>query len=498
MKHLVMEHLPAWLIVLPLLSAAICLLLRQKTVVRVYAILVAWACLAMAATLLSQVLASGTISYHMGGWAPPLGIEYRVDLLSAYVLLIVATIGAVVFPFGFGTESSAVPEGRDHLFYAAFLLCLTGLMGITITGDAFNVFVFLEIASLASYTLISLGRDRRALTAGFSYLIMGSVGGTFILIGIGLMYQMTGTLNMEDLAKRLPAVMETRTIWMAFAFTVIGVFIKLAVFPLHQWLPNAYAYAPARVSAFLAATATKVSYYVLVRIIFTLFGGAFVFETLGLHRLLVPLALCAMFVGSIAAIYQTNIKRMLAYSSIAQIGYMVLGLSFFSVNGLTGGLVHLFNHAMMKGGLFLVVGCIVFRLGSTTISDMRGLGRKMPITMAAFVVGGLSLIGVPGTVGFISKWYLVLGALDNGWYPVAFLILVSSLLAVVYVWRVVEVMYFQSADESDDAVAVSEAPLSMLIPTWILIGGTVVFGFATPVTAGVAGAAARYLMGGGS
>jgi len=487
----VIEHLPALQTVVPMMAAPICVLLRQATLVRIFAVAVAWSCLAIALALLEEVLSHGTISYALGGWVAPLGIEYRVDVLNAYVLVIVATIGAVVIPFPLDGRELRIPRERYFLFYALFLLCLTGLLGITITGDLFNIFVFLEISSLSAYALIGLGKERGALTAAFSYLVMGTIGGTFILIGTGLIYQMTGTLNIVDLARRLPAVLESRTVWIAPAFLVVGTSIKLAAFPLHQWLPNAYTFAPSMVTSFLSATATKVAYYVLVRVIFGIFGAAFFFETLGLSNLLLPLSLIAMLVGSIAAIQQTNIKRLLAYSSIAQIGYMTLGLSLANLDGLTGGLVHLFNHALMKGGLFLVVACALSRVASPDLESFRGLGRRMPLTMAAFVVGGLSLIGVPGTVGFVSKWFLVLGALDKGLYAVAFLILGSSLLAVVYVWRVVEIMYFR---DSDAVVERDEAPLSMLVPTWILIGGTVYFGFNTALTAGVAHTAAQFLL----
>jgi multicomponent Na+:H+ antiporter subunit D len=213
-----------------------------------------------------------------------------------------------------------------------------------------------------------------------------------------------------------------------------------------------------------------------------------------LHLMLAPLSILAMFIGSIAAIFQKDMKRLLAYSSIAQVGYMTLGLSFANVEGLTGGLVHLFNHALMKGGLFLVVACVTFRIGSSKIEDLRGLGRQMPFTMAAFIVGGMSLIGVPGTVGFISKWYLLLGALENGWYLAAALICLSSLIAIIYIWRIVEVAYFQPRD---DETPVQEVPLRLLIPTWLLIGGTLFFGFTTDLTAGIAVQAAEHLMGGG-
>jgi multicomponent Na+:H+ antiporter subunit D len=307
-----------------------------------------------------------------------------------------------------------------------------------------------------------------------------------------MIYMVTGTLNIADMAVQLATVGPNRTILVALACVGIGTGIKLALFPLHIWLPNAYTYAPAIVTAFLAATATKVAYYVLVRFIFSIFGAELAFN-LRLDAVLMPLAIAAMFAGSFVAIFQDDIKRMLAYSSVAQIGYMVLGLSFASVDGLTGGLVHLFNHALMKCGLFLVLAAVLLRIGSTHLEAFAGLGRRMPLTMAAFVVGGLSLIGVPLTVGFVSKWYLVMAAIEGGLWPVAVLILLSSLLAVVYVWRVVEVAYFRQAPENSPEVR--EAPFSLLAPTWVLIGATVFFGVFTSLSVGVASAAARMLLG---
>jgi multicomponent Na+:H+ antiporter subunit D len=487
------SHLPILQVVIPLISAPLCVLLRHKTLTWVFAMLVSLAALGMAGALLAQVLQDGVISYALGGWVAPWGIEYRVDTLNAFVLLLVSTIATVVLFYAPPSVADEVAGEQHYLFYAAYLLCLTGLLGITITGDVFNVFVFLEILSLSSYALIAMGRDRRALTASYQYLIMGTLGATFIVIGIGLMYMMTGTLNMADLAERLPAMYETRTAMVAFAFLTVGMLIKLAMFPMHMWLPNAYCYAPSVITAFLAATATKVSIYVFLRFTFTVWGAEFVFEKLNLDAFLIPLALIGIYVASIAAIYQTNVKRLLAYSSVAQIGYMMLGISFVSVTGLTGGIVHLFNHALMKSALFLAVGCVVLRIGSAELADWKGLGRRMPVTMAAFVLAGFSLIGVPLTVGFISKWYLILAALEKGWWPVAMLMLISSLLAVIYVWRVVEIAYFQKP-ESDEPV--KEAPLMMQISVWALTGATFYFGVSTDLTVGVAQRAAQWLLGG--
>ncbi|NQV98829.1 MAG: monovalent cation/H+ antiporter subunit D family protein [Rhodospirillales bacterium] len=487
-------HLPILQVIIPLIAAPVCVFLRHPLITWALATVISWVCLAISIMLLQQVQASGEIIYEIGGWAAPWGIEYRVDTLSAWVMVIVTSVGAVVTPYAKLSAEKEIDRDRLYIFYAMLLLCETGLLGITITGDAFNLFVFLEISSLSTYVLVSMGKDRRGLTAAYRYLIMGTLGATFYIIGVGLMYMMTGTLNIADLAKLIPDVAETRTVQAALAFLTVGLAIKLALFPLHLWLPNAYAFAPSVVTVFLAATATKVAVYALIRIVFTIFGGVDILESVEIRHVLAALAIAAMFAGSAVAIYQTNIKRMLAYSSLAQIGYMILGLSMNSVTGVTAGLVHLFNHAMMKGGLFMVMGCVVYRIGSAKLDDMAGLGKQMPVTMGAFVAGGLSLIGVPLSVGFISKWTLLQAAFEKGWWPVAALIVVSSLLAVIYIWRVVEVAYFR--EPAAGQVAVKEAPFLMLIPMLLLIGASFYFGIDGTSTLTVAGDAAKALIGG--
>ena len=485
-------HLPVLLVVVPLVAAPIAALLNRPRLSWAVAVAATLWVLYAALELLSQTMAAGAIHYELGGWPAPYGIEYVVDPVNAWVVVIVALIGALVAPYARVSVEREITEDRIPLFYAAFILCLTGLLGIAVTGDVFNVFVFLEISSLSAYALIALGSDRRALTASFQYLIMGSVGATFIVIGIGLMYVMTGTLNMADLADRLPEVSGTRTIPVAFTFLTVGITLKLALFPLHLWLPNAYTYAPSAVTAFIASTATKVGVYLLLRFFFTIFGVTFSFDVMQLDRILMPLALIAIVTMSLVAIYQENVKRLLAYSSVAQIGYMVLGISFASVLGLTAGILHLFNHALMKGALFMSMGCVMYRVGSVRLERMNGLGRAMPWTMAAFVVGGLSLIGVPLTVGFISKWYLVQAALEQGMWPVAGVVLLGSLLALMYVWKVVEVAYFR---EADPELGISEAPLSLLVPTWVLVLGNLYFGINASDSVGIATRAAEVLLG---
>jgi multicomponent Na+:H+ antiporter subunit D len=487
-----LEQLPALQIVVPLAAAPLCVLLRRGVPALTLAIATAWTTFGISVALLGRVLEGGTISYALGGWAPPWGIEYHIDPLAGFVLMFVSLIGAVTLTYAPRSVGQEIPDDRQHLFAAAFLLCLTGLLGIVITGDLFNVFVFLEISALSSYALIAMGRDRRALTAAFQYLVLGTIGATFILIGIGLLYMMTGTLNMADMATRLPAVMGTRTVLCALGFFSIGLFIKMALFPLHTWLPNAYSFAPSTVTAFLAATATKVSVYVTLRFAFSVSNVKMDFGQSDLGAIMMTMALIGILVASTVAIFQRDVKRLLAYSSVAQIGYMVLGISFASVTGLTATIVHLFNHALTKGGLFLAMGCFAYVVGGVRLKNLEGIGRIMPWTTFAWVLGGLSLIGVPATAGFVSKVYLIRAALELGLWPVAALILLSSLLALVYVWRVVEVAYFKPAPEG--AVR-REAPLSMLVTTWLLVGSAIVFGLFTTWSAGIAARAAETLLG---
>ena len=491
-----LAHLPILQVIVPLMAAPACLILRRPQLVWMFTLLASTIAFIISILLLQQVMQTGTISYELGGWSPPWGIEYRIDKLNAFIALIISGVSTVVLVAAHTSIEKEIPQEKHTLFYILYLLSLTGMLGIVTTGDAFNVFVFLEISSLSAYSLIALGRDRRALWASFQYLIMGTIGATFILIGIGLMYQMTGTLNMVDLATRLPEVAETRTVTTAYVFFIVGVCLKLALFPLHLWLPNAYAHAPSIVTAFFAATSTKVAAYLLIRFTFSIFGVSFSFTTLPMEMVFLTLGLLGIFVASTVAIYQDNIKHVFAYSSVAQIGYMIVGFSMTTSAGLSAMLLHVFNHALMKGALFLALGAVMLRVGSTQLKDFQGLGRQMPLTMAAIVVGGLSLIGVPLTVGFVSKWYLVVAALEKGWWPVAGLVLLASLLAVVYVWRIVETAYFKAPLASiAGKERVKEAPMAFLLPVWMLVSANVYFGLDTRLSVEVATAAAQSLFG---
>lgn len=490
----ILEHAPALQVVLPLAAAPLIVLVRSAAFAWAAASAVSYASLAIAVLLALRVAEGGAISYAIGSWQPPIGIEYRVDALSAFMLVAVSLTAALVAPHARRIVSAEVAADRVYLLYAMYCLCLAGLLGMAITGDAFNLFVFLEISSLAMYVLIALGPRRRALLAAFQYMLLGTVGATFYVIGVGFLYLMTGTLNLVDMAERLQAVEDLRPVLAALAFITVGIGLKLALFPLHQWLPNAYAFSPSMASTFIAATATKVSVYVLLRYYFMVFDPAALFDRLPTRELFLALSVAAMVTASLVAVFEQDVKRLFAYSSVAQIGYITLGIGVDNVDSLTGSIAHLLNHGVTKGAIFALLGGVALRSagGAMSVQSLAGLGARMPLTALGLVIAGLSLIGVPGTAGFVTKWYLVIGAIDAGLWWVVAAILASSLIAAVYVWRVVEIAYLRPVPAGGRR---EEAPLSMLVGALGLVALSVYFGLETSFSVGGAREAAELLLG---
>ena len=392
-----------------------------------------------------------------GQLAASLGIEFVVDSATSLTVMVMTTLAFLATLFAGRALAAEIAAKDVGKAYAAWLLACGGLYGLVMTADAFNLFVFLEISALASVILIALGagQDRRALIAAYNYLVIGAVGATFYVIGVGFIYAVTGSLNMADLAERIPAVDASSIIFIGFGFMVAGMLVKAAVFPVHIWLPAAYSYAPSAVSTLLAAIATKAAIYVLARIVFTIFGGVPEITALALEWVVVPLSIAGIFVGTVMAIYERDLKKMLAFSSIAQIGYITLGIGIATGAGIAAGFIHIGNHALIKGGLFMAVGGIFLATGSrVSVESMTGIGRKMPLTATAFLICGLSLIGLPLTAGFISKLYLVRALLDNDNLVIVGLVLASSALSVMYLWKIVEVMWVRPA--AIDTLEISE------------------------------------------
>ena len=501
----ILNAAPAWalthaaplLVMVPLFLAPVLALVPTGRIAWLISIVATGISFLFSLILLGLVQTSpiGVVSYEIGSWSVPLGIELRVDALNAMILLIVTTIGLLASVFSWPTVVAEIPRQKRALFYSAFLVCFAGLNGVAITGDAFNLFVFLEISSISTYVLVALGsgRDRRALPAAFNYLIMGTIGASFYIIGIGFLYAATGTLNMYDISTQLPELAGHRSVQAGFAFILVGLGLKAAMWPLHQWLPNAYSYSPSFVTMFLSATATKVALYALIRFLFTVFRPDYGFEISAFSAILMPLGIAAMVVCSFQAVFQSDVRRILAYSSVAQVGYMILGVSIGTTAGLSAGLFHLINHAMMKGALFMAVAGVVLTYQGTTIRDFAGLGRSAPWTMTAFAIAALSLIGVPLTAGFQSKLQLGFALFDQGlWWAVG-LVVFSSFLAVIYMGRVLEAVFFQPP--VNPRKARKEAPILLLIPLWVLALANLYFGIAADFPLGLARDAAAAAFG---
>lgn len=470
------EHLPVLQVIVPLLAAPLVILLRNGFLAWLASLLTSLCALGLAIQLTGVVLTHGIQHYHVGGWAPPFGISLSVDAFSALLLLLISGASSLALAGGRESLRRDIDNRRAPMFYGAWLIAVAGLSGIAVAGDAFNVFVFMEISSLATYILIAGGRDRRALSAVFKYLIIGTIGATFYLIGVGFIYMMTGTLNFADMALRLEDVIETRPVVIAAGFITIGLALKAAIFPLHVWLPRAYTYAPNAVTVFIAACSTKVALYVLLRFNFAVFHGNLLSHGELFSAFVIPMALSGILIASIVAVYQTNLKKLLAFSSVAQVGYIALAAGLTSASGLLAAMLHMFNHALAKGSLFLCVMAFVLVAGDCSLKNLQGIGRRMPWTMGAFVIAGLSLIGVPGTAGFISKWYLIVAALEFEYFGFLLVaaIVISSLIAVAYLWHFVEGAYYGKPPEGDVTPMEVSLPLRCLI--WVAALSNLFFG----------------------
>ena len=465
------EQTPVLIIVIPLLFAIVTPLLGGWKKSLCFPWVVTGLTLSAGCSLITakQVLESGTIHYRLGSWTPPIGIEYVIDHLNALMLILISVSSLLVAIYSKKSVEHELPRKIVH-FYTIFLLQIVGFLGIVITGDMFNLYVFLEVASLAGYALIAVG-ENGALLASFRYIVMGTVGACFYLLGVGYLYIMTGSLNMADLAALLPAHYGSKVIIVAFGFFFAGVAVKMALFPLHVWMPDAYTRAPSTTSALLAPLTTKIAIYVLIRILFTVFKPEFSLETLPTGTIMTWLAIVAMVAGAIMALAQTDFKRMVCYIVVAEVGYIVGGIGLANQVAIKGAVLHLLNDSIMTLGLFTVAGIIAFKKNGHALSDFKGCFTTMPVTMTAFVIIALSIIGVPPTGGFFSKWYLIQGGIAAGnWFFVAAL-LGSSLVNVILFFRIFEFAYGFNESHGHDShnhSTIAEAPLSMLVPTCIV------------------------------
>ncbi len=433
----------------------------------------------LSVVVLDNVLEIGPISYTVGAWLPPWGIELLVDPLSALMLLLISVVALVA-------SCAALPgvrrdlADREHLFFILYLILVAGLMGLVLTADAFNLYVLLEITSITTYGLIAMGRGRAPL-ASFNYIIMGSIGASFYLLGVGYLYLLTGTLNMADIAQFLPGLQGTIALGTAMAFILIGLWVKMAFFPLHGWLPLAYSLAPNGAGVMIAPLMTKVTVYLMLRLMFSFVAPGFAMYETDLQSLIVWAAAIGIVCASALALGQRDLKKMLTYIIVAEVGYMVGGAWLVNEQGMTGTVLHIVNDALMTLCLFLAAVAIAWRTGGLKFENLTGLYKKMPLTMAAFTVGAFAMIGVPPTCGFFSKWYLILGGVEAGHWGYVAALVFSSLVNAILFFRIIEYAYFGkgSGDHGHEPIARNEAPAMILAPLLLAAAGLIIVGLSS-------------------
>ena len=446
---------------------------------------------AMSGWALAHVIARGPMTYTFGGWEPPIGIEYVVDHVAAFVSLVVTGVAlAVVIAARRMAEREM--RGRQGLYYALVLLLLAGLTGMVVTADLFNLFVFLEISSLAGYALVFLG-GRKGMLAGFRYLILGTLGGSFYLLGVAFLYFATGTLNMADTLAILAASEAAAPVSAGAVFIFIGLGLKMALVPLHLWLPDAYTFSPSSVNTLIAPIMTKVGAYAMLRMFLSVFPEGYLVDQVPIGQALVVLGVIGVVFGAAAAFRQQDIRRLLAYSSVSQLAFIAIGIGLATPLGFTAALLHIMNHAVMKGTLFLAVMAVRLQTGVTEAPALAGLGRRLPVTAAAFTVGAIAMVGVPPTAGFFSKWYLAIAAVEQDLWVVLAVVLVGSLLTAAYLFRVLERAYLAQPPAAADGAhdepegdarrsglpllrATREPNVDVLLPLVLLAAATIALG----------------------
>lgn len=460
-----MERYIPLFIVIPLGSAFIIYLVgsllkeKSKWFADILANLATLSCLVMSVLTVFAVHRDSALLYFMGSWRPPIGITLVVDGLSVFMLLIITAIGflATLYSINYMEKYTA-----KYKFYALLMLMVGGMNGIAITGDLFNMYVFIEISAIASYVLVSFGVDAEELEASFKYMVLASVGSLFILLGIALLYAGTGTLNMADIARTLSGNPSSTMLILVSILFIVGFSLKAALIPFHAWLPDAHPSAPAPISSMLSGVVIKVlGAYGLIRIFYNVLGMDSRISTI-----LLFLAGLSMIIGVILQLGQNDMKRLLAYCSISQIGYVLMGIGLGTPLGILGGLFHLFNHAAFKSLLFFDSGAVEYATGTRDIDKLGGLGQKMSATSAGYFIGSFAASGVPPFNGFWSKLILIIAAVQAQYYLMAAIAGLSAILTLASFVKVQRKVFLGNLRES--LAKVKEAPGFMLTTLVIL------------------------------
>lgn len=436
-----LSNLPVLTVVLLLMTGFLVPLLVQKfqRLTQVAAGLAVACAACFSGIMLYQALKSGPVYYAVGGWEAPWGIEIAVTPLTAFICLTTTAITALVI-LSLPREQQNWSPAKVGRYTTLILLLTAALVGLTLANDLFNLYVFFEVTALASWGIVAAKKDRNSADASFKYLMLGTIGSAFVLFAIGITYVVTGYLNI-GFASAVIASSQYHPIipWIISSFFLVGFALKAGLYPMHIWLPDAHSAAPTSASALLSGVVVKVYAVAMARVFYGLFGGA-ALEAMGINGMVRIAAALSIVAGSIFALVQTDIKRLLAYSTVAQIGYVFLGFGLGGNWGVAAALFHILAHGLMKAILFLTSGKVVELRGSRSIAGFDGMGRLLPLPMAVFTFSALSMVGLPLLAGFATKWYLFNAGLTAGIYWVPVIVIISGLLNAAYflplIWRV--------------------------------------------------------------
>jgi len=427
---------------------------------------------------LHNVVSHGEVRYAFSGWTAPLGIEWVADGLASVILVLLSVLGLLGVVFTGPTSPKAL-GGRIVNYYTLILLFFSALTGIVFAADFFNIFVFLEVAAISSYALIGVAGGR-ALFAAFRYLILGTIGASIYLLGVSYLYAVTGTLNMADMADKLPFLLGSKALVGGLLFIFIGLGIKMALVPFHSWMPEAYAYAPDSVSPIMASLLTKIVLLAWVRIIYWVLNASIAIFDIPILQLVAVLGALAAVIGASLALAQRDIKMMFAYGGVSHIGIILIGIGQGNQTGFVGGIFYLLNDAVMQAALFFLAGVAFCHYGVRTIDDLGRVGKQAPWLTGSLIVVGLGMIGLPPTGGFFGKWNIILGALEADNYVSVAAVLLATLLTLAYFVKLFEGIFRQTSTRLD--LQFGEFPLSFKMTLGVTSAAIMLLGlFSSPI-----------------
>lgn len=475
------KNFPVVIILVLFIGAFVMPLLKKKTYAKAFSLITMGISSVLSLITLTYVSRYGSFLYRVGHWNSPWGIELNIGVIEAIMSLLFTFVAFLISWYSTYTIEKEIKENKISFYYTLINVLVGALLGIVYTNDLFNAFVFIEISTIAACGIIVIKDKKENIKATLKYLILSSVGSGLVLMGIAFIYSITGNLNMTFVNKELIGTFMSykNSILIALGLFTIGLGVKSAMYPLHVWLPDAHSNAPASSSAILSALVLKAYVILYMKILYRMFGFEIINEFKVLLFMVLVLGSLGMIMGSVSAILQKEIKRVVAYSSVAQMGYIFFGIGLGNTLGLVAAIFHMLNHAFIKSALFLAVGSMIDKTGEKKLAGLKGIGKEMPITLGIFTVGALSMVGIPILPGFISKFNFAIASIQGGKSVFVVVILISSLLNALYYFPIVINGYFGEENLEGKSFKSKEKSLKELMPIIILIIGALYLGISS-------------------